>query len=254
MIQLPNLHIVALAILSFTLNSPSFAIVGGKILTSSDDLAKRTVVVAKMPTNATRADYDLYGLCSGVLISPNKVLTAAHCVAYEAPDSIRVGFTITTEEKNINSYIQGKEILIHPSYNSENSMNDLAIIEIVKVAPNDYKTTPIISNLIEVKKSDQLILSGYGINDPKTGDDGILKSIEMSPYQISLITKELIFKNNGYGSCKGDSGGPAFLRVEGKLFIAGITSHGEQGYKCGQGYSYYSDLRKFSKWIRSLNK
>ena len=82
------------------------AVVGG-----TDDTTGRfpNVGVLQLRDQGEWFDY-----CSGTLVTPNVVLTAAHCVDFLGPEDVRVSFDAAPDAGS--TYYQADEFVIHPAW------------------------------------------------------------------------------------------------------------------------------------------
>ena len=69
-----------------------------------------------------------WGFCGGQLISPDVVLTAAHCVDNKSPTSVQIWNGSQMQPRTVQSRVR------HPSYNSNRFYNDLALIKLTEPA------------------------------------------------------------------------------------------------------------------------
>lgn len=154
----------------------------------------------------------LGALCTASLISPNLILTAAHCVASDRPE------WVSFQAANGQSY-DATAIMITPGYSEIGNPNvpDLALIRLANSVPHitplplAFNTPSIGTNLLGV---------GFGVNE--TNDlSGVkrqgtmqLDSIELGNTQYLANTNyrpSILYVNPGSSnqiSCPGDSGGP----------------------------------------------
>jgi hypothetical protein len=59
----------------------------------------------------------------------------------------------------------------------------------------------------------------------------------------------LVDGHTGGDTCRGDSGGPAFIRYFGAYYVAGITSRSATGGRCGEGGIYTLITPRVRTWI-----
>jgi secreted trypsin-like serine protease len=188
--------------------------------------------------------------CSGVALTKNIVITAAHCLD-EAPTWM-VRVTSGCDDVKSDKCTRTKALYrtINPTYaakmNTEGIWNDLGIIVTKEPIPNI--TTAIISNKVRTKA--EVVTAGFGTRNGRTGRlwSGKSKIKDHNLYEFKT------YANGENGTCGGDSGGPAYYEDEnGEHVLAGILSRAFRGDTqiCG-GYAHYTVPAMYIGWIEQV--
>lgn len=172
--------------------------------------------------------------CTGTLVAPRVVLTAAHCVENAdvsqvlsvvfAPETARA---LTAERVRV---IEGRP---HPAWRAgENDIGVLILAEDAPVAPVPL-VGPVLSADV-VGRTTRVV--GFGLDDQgKTGNrrsgTARVTAVKEGSFTISVAPGM---------SCGGDSGGPSFLDVDGAERIIGVTSYGDLA--CTRGTNMRVDV------------
>lgn len=158
-------------------------------------------------------------LCTGTVIGPHTVLTAAHCVvpALVPPGSIfeiLSGTTITLPGIVASSTTFDSLFDV----NNLNAGHDIGIVHTAGVLP--FPTCPI-GPLQNVATR----LVGYGSNTHANTGAGTKRQVTTNLVGVNAILAQ--FGNSNMQTCHGDSGGPAFQVFNGQEVVVGVTSFGQ---------------------------
>lgn len=192
---------------------------------------------------------DGLSLCSAVLIAPNKLLTADHCMrlhlSMEAQENTDLkGFEVANEDRSLK--IKVKSFRVHPAQlprcrKSEQAIrgHDLVVLTLENSIPN---VVP--AKLGSASQGNSVRMVGFGMVSATQSDTlGGKRSFSNDIAQISASSGMIrIDTKNGVGACFGDSGGALFKEGNNcnEPELVGIASYIEG--KCGEGSNYFANV------------
>lgn len=228
------------------LKSNDGQIIGGTDATGEESFSKTVVSLYNVKVGS---------LCTASIYSEDMLITAAHCL--DGPAEHMVVF-FEKELKN-DENLEAREVVayeVSPLWEKRmNQMYDTGDIAVVKFAgglPEGFRPAEVLKDDRLLKNGGTTLLAGYGLSDgvKKTGS-GRLRYVETKIQDIDYsYTEVLIDQSQGKGACHGDSGGPAYIEVNGELYLWGVTSRGvnDRNNDCSVSAAY-TNIPAYAQFI-----
>lgn len=170
------------------------------------------------------------GFCSGAIVAPDIVLTAAHCVA--APATTRVHFRDANGAPRL---VAVRRIARHPQYRADAVAArarsvDLALVETATALPPSFQPVAIAAAPKAVGAT--LEIAGFGLRqEGAPATSGVLRSARLT---LRAPLSELLLwldDPDGAGACTGDSGAPVFWNGA----LVGVVAYAQGPHRRGCG-------------------
>jgi len=206
--------------------------------------------------------------CSGSLVSPTIVVTAAHCLVGYTANDVRVWAGISkTSERSWAQELPVAATIAHPSFDVRTFSNDIGVITLAKPVDITGKVYPIAlpfgqSLSTWPANGTAGTITGWGVTAPgnaATSDQLMRADVTVlagpgepcGQYGPDLDPTQDVCAGSPVGAvdaCQGDSGGPLVIR-ESVPVLAGLVSSGNECAKAGYP-GLYTRITSFLPWLQ----
>jgi hypothetical protein len=253
MIQLQRRALLSLTALFWAaLAVPAGAVVGGKVSRNPDGL--RSAVV--------RVENSTGELCTGILIRPDVVLTAAHCVVDSAAYKV-VGVDRKFRARAV-GVVAG---LVHPTFVQGTTPRtqpgvDLALLNLQQPLGPAFRPVDL-ARVSRIGTGEYVTLAGFGVTGERAKRTArVLREtqlVALGPVRVRnqvfvVADPDRLAESAGAGACRGDSGGPLLVQTASGPQLVGIVSWSSgamvsrQQTACG-GLTAITPVRDHMDWI-----
>ncbi len=227
-------------------------IIGGQQVAASNALAHGVVALYDVQQKA---------LCTASIVSDKYLITAAHCVRPGQTSNLRVVYgTDITNKASIAAVGTVLGALQSPGWaanqNKAQNTGDIAIVRLAAPPPAGFAKVSLLTDASALQNGVNVLIAGYGITvghpDPNSKDDngaGVLRSVVTRITNATFSASEVMLDEfqGQKGACHGDSGGPAYVQVNGQMMLFGVTSRGTDQF-CTNGV-IYTNILAYTKWF-----
>ncbi|MEL7206895.1 MAG: serine protease [Actinomycetota bacterium] len=240
-----SIALVAFAVLG-VLAAPAGAIVNG-----------READAAEHPWQVALVDDSGSVFCGGALATPDRVVTAAHCVEEGDPGDIVARVGVADLDRDTGQQRRGESVTIHPDYERDGVV-DLAVLELDR----PVRLTDGVATIAPAGPADRAAattgtVAGWGVlSEEDESDVRRLRSVDVPVWDDDRCATEmdadpdaeLCAGGERAGSCYGDSGGP--LVVSGGSDSPRLTGVVSWGDRCGDDTpGVYTDVTEHRAWL-----
>ena len=247
------------------LTTPALAVVNGQQVPDPKADAPYVVSIWNSDTGDSK---DASFECTGTLIAPQIVLTAAHCTTLATPYFVKVGATALRDNT---AFIAVSGVWQSDRYkpqisNKNPPTNDIGLFKLTERFENiPFPTLASSVTAKKLNKYTKLKIFGWGYDQNRNFadllrtsnlllQDGSATKIWGKSFNIkSMISAGIKIKSENIwsGACSGDSGGPLISNIDGINVLVGITSWGAEN--CSPKYpSIFARASYYEKEIKTI--
>lgn len=168
--------------------------------------------------------------CTGTLVAPQLVITAAHCVSSINTALLKVHVGLGSEPDFLTSGTSISSFGVSPAYQKDVGGNsDVAYLSLAEPISN-IEIVPVATDMEELRSllapGTRSTIVGFGAHDNDVSGTSGIKYI--GPGNVKFYSRNEVWLGDAQGDgCSGDSGGPVYGQINnGDWRVFGVTSRG----------------------------
>ncbi len=231
---------------------PALAVTGGRPVKDPNGLRRSVVLIESSHGE----------LCSGAVIGPDLILTAAHCVLQRA--AYRV---VAVDRRFRKRGIRAIAAALHPSFVAGTTPRtqpgiDLAVLKLAEPLGPEFKPLGPTS-AYGLSEGETVDIAGFGLSaEAARGSARVLRAarlvslgtLQAANRVVVVADERRLAETTGAGACRGDSGGPIVRGGPEEYQLLGIVSwssgalHSRTPTACG-GLTAVTPVAEHQDWI-----
>ncbi len=225
-------------------NASDVRVVGGQFVHMSQDQRTLSHSVSLIARSSTGDGHR----CTGVVVGPHQIITAAHCLTNVKELDIGIGPRYWRLPG-----VKATNIMRHPRWTSSYPY-DVGIITFSGDLPSQMKASTLSEDLT-LRSGDKVLIAGFGssgeLHPDLRGEFGFLRQVQVDIDLVEPETNSFTIKPyTRKGGCHGDSGGPAFIDRQGQLELVGIISGPSSDAPCDEGHGSITQILRYQGWLK----
>jgi hypothetical protein len=231
---------------------PALAVTGGKLSQDPDGIRRSVVLIESSQGE----------VCSGAVIGPDLILTAAHCVLQRAAYRV-VGVDRRFRKRGVRVLAAA----LHPSFVAGTTPRtqpgiDLAILKLAEPLGPEFRPLSPTTNY-GLSEGELVDLAGFGLSaEAARGSARVLRTtrlvslgtLQAANRVVVVADERRLAETTGAGACRGDSGGPILRGGPDEYQLLGIVSWSSGALRsrtptaCG-GLTAVTPVSEHQEWI-----